>query len=65
MIGKSVSLKWIDFNYGKENPNKIKKKKNLAKFEPNETTIGKLIKPHIPCNRAEKNTVVDMELITT
>ena len=56
MIGKSVSLKWIDFNYGKE---------NLAKFEPNETTIGKLIKPHIPCNRAEKNTVVDMELITT
>lgn len=46
-------------------PIKLKKTKNLAKFEPNETTHGKLIKPHIPCNRAEKNTVVDMELITT
>lgn len=49
----------------KKIPIKLKKKKNLAKFEPNETTHGKLIKPHIPCNRAEKNTVVDMELITT
>ena len=32
MIGKSVSLKWIDFNYGKENPNKIKKKKESSEI---------------------------------
>ena len=43
----------------------LKKGKQSVKLESKEITRGKLIEAYIHCNRAAKNTSVDMEFTTT